>query len=320
MSNRPLIVIPGDDPPQCQGSPQLERLKPYGDVKLFDSLPQNVEEQIERAKEATALINSRFTVKWPAEILRQLPKLEMFTLCGIGTDSIDLNEARARRIVVSNVPGKTAPIVAEHALGLMFAAAKRAAYQTAAIRAGKWTKVDSVLLQGKTLGIIGTGNIGTEMARLGKAIGMNVIAWTFHPSPKRAAKLGVHYVGLDELLMESDVVTLHVALTAETRHLIGKRELGIMKQGALLVNVARGEVVNQGALVDALNSGHLGGAGLDVYEEEPLPVDSPLLSCEQVVLTPHLADMTPEGIELLNEGAVENVIAFFERRPQNVVT
>ena len=116
------------------------------------------------------------------------------------------------------------------------------------------------------------------------------------------------------------MVSVHVALTPETRHIIGRREIETMKEGALLVNAARGQAVDQEALVDALNSGHLGGAGLDVFEEEPLPADSPLLSCEQVVLTPHVGDMTPEGTEWLNEGVVDNVIAFFEGHPQNVVT
>ena len=318
--NRPIIVIPGDDPPQCQGSAQLSRLAKYGDVRLYDNRPTSDAEKVERARDATALINSRSVVKWPGEVLRQLPKLKMITVCGIGTDSIDLGEARARGIVVSNIPDKTPPLVAEHAFGLMFAAAKRAAFQTAAMREGRWEKVDNVFLQGKTLGVVGTGNVGSEMARLGSAIGMNVLAWTFHPSPERAEILGVRYVELDDLLQQSDVVSLHVKLTEDSHHLIGRRELGLMKGGALLVNAARGEVVDTAALVDALNSGHLGGAGLDVYEDEPLPRGHPLAQCEQVALTPHVADMTPEGLERLNEGVVDNVIAFFEGRPQNVCT
>jgi D-3-phosphoglycerate dehydrogenase len=176
------------------------------------------------------------------------------------------------------------------------------------------------MLQGKVLGIVGTGNIGKEMARLGNAIGMDVIAWTYHPSDGRARDLGLRYVELDELSRTADVVSLHLKLTEQSRGLIGKRELGLMKPGALLINGARGEIVDIGALVEALRSGRLGGAGIDVYDEEPVPPDHPLLSCEQVVLTPHCADMTSEGVDLLNSGAVENVIAFLEGRPQNVVT
>ncbi len=319
-SQRITIVVPGDDPVQIQGSPHLERLKPYGDVILYNTRPQTPEEKIARARDADVMINSRGAVKWPAEVLRELPKLKMITVCGIGTDSIDLPAARERGIVVCNIPGKTAPIVAEHAFGLMFAAAKRAWFQTNELKSGRWTRRDNVYLRGKTLGLIGTGNIGAEMARLARAVGMNIIAWTFHPSPERAAGLGVEFVELDELLRTADVISLHVKLTDDTRQLIGAREFALMKPGALFVNTARGAMVDTAALVDALNSGHLGGAAIDVYDIEPLPPDHPLLSSEQVILTPHNADQTSEGVDLLNEGAVDNVIAFLEGRPQNVVT
>jgi D-3-phosphoglycerate dehydrogenase len=130
----------------------------------------------------------------------------------------------------------------------------------------------------------------------------------------------VEFVELDDLLRSADVVSIHAKLTEDSRNLIGARELKLMKPGALLVNGARGDIVNVHALVDALNSGHLGGAAVDVYDVEPVPADYPLLSCDQVVLTPHCADMTPEGVDLLNEGAVDNVIAFLQGEPRNVVT
>jgi D-3-phosphoglycerate dehydrogenase len=232
----------------------------------------------------------------------------------------DLEAAKEQGVVICNQPGRTAPVVSEHMFGLMFAAAKRAAYFTAGLKAGKWLRMDNIMLQGKTLGIVGTGAIGAEMARLGNAIGMKVIAWTYTPSPDRAQKLGVTFVELKELLQTADVVSLHVKLTNESRGLMGAGELSMMKKGAILLNGARGPVVDTPALVNALNSGHLGGVGIDVYDEEPVPPDHPLLSCEQVVLTPHCADMTPEGVDLLNSGAVENVIAYLEGRPQNRVT
>ena len=204
--------------------------------------------------------------------------------------------------------------------GLMFAVAKRAAFYTSELRAGRWTKINNVMLQGKTLGVIGTGATGAEMARLARAIGMRVVAWTFNPSDERARRLGVEYVELDDLLRQSDVVSAHVKLTDDSFHMLGEREFGLMKPGALFLNGARGAVADTAALVSALNSGHLGGAGVDVYEREPLPADDPLLACEQVVLTTHCADLTPEGAAYLSEGAVKNVIAFLEGRPRNVVT
>jgi D-3-phosphoglycerate dehydrogenase len=231
---------------------------------------------------------------------------------------IDLVAARALGISVCNQPGRTAPVVAEHIFGTMFALAKRAAFFTAAVKAGGWPRMDNVMLQGKVLGVVGTGAIGAEVARLARAIGMDVVAWTFHPSLERAERLAVRYVELDELLHTADVVSLHVALTEKTRGMIGRRELALMKPGALLLNGARGAVADTAALVEALDSGHIGGAGIDVYDHEPPPADHPLFACEQVVLTPHCADMTPEGVELLNSGVVENVIEFLEGRPRNV--
>ncbi|HWB09304.1 MAG TPA: NAD(P)-dependent oxidoreductase [Pirellulales bacterium] len=318
-SSRPLIVIPGDDPMQLDGSPQLARLEQYGEVVLYRDRPADDTEKIRRAQGALCLINSRSSVTWPTPVLRQLPQLKMFAVCGIGTDAIDLDAARELGIDVRNLPGRTAPIVAEHALGLLLAISKRVWFQTQELKRGRWTALQNVYLRGKMLGLVGAGPIAAETARLAKAIGMRVQAWTFHPTPERSNDLGVPFVGFDELLATSDAVSLHVKLTEQTRGFFGRRELHSMKQGALLVNTARGAIVDTAALVEALNEGWLGGAGLDVFDEEPLSVDHPLLGCEQVVLTPHNADQTPEGMELLNSGVVENVIAFLEGRDENRV-
>lgn len=319
MGERVTIVVPGDDPVQIIGSPNLARLEPYGDVVLFDNRPSSSDEKIARVKDAEIIINSRSAVTWREAELRALPKLRMITTCSIGTDMIDLDIAKDCGIVVSNQPGRTAPAVAEHMFGLMFAVAKRAAFQTAEVKAGRWTRKLNVMLQKKVLGIVGTGAIGAEMARLGRAIGMDVIAWTFNPSPTRAAELGVRFVELEELLGTADVVSLHVKLTDDTRRLIGARELGMMKDDAILLNGARGDVVDMAALRETLLADRLTGAGLDVYPQEPLDADDPILDCSQVVFTPHAADWTAEATELLNEGAVDNVIAFLEGRPQNNV-
>ena len=320
MTNKPIIVIPGDEPIQCKGSLHLSRLAKYGTLKLYEKLPKTMDEQIERVKDATVIINSRSSVKWPKEALVGLDKLKLIALCAIGTDAVDLEFTQRNGISVANIPGKTAPIVAEHALGLMFAVAKRAYHQTANIVGGVWTGLDNIFLGNKTLGIIGTGNIGSEMARLANALGMNVIAWTRNPTKEREDRLGVKYVDLDALLKMSDVVSIHVALTPETFHMIGANELNRMKPGALLINVSRGSIVDQLALSKALEERQLGGAGLDVLEDEPPNVNDPILQCENVVITPHVGDKTPEGTELLNEGVVDNIIAFLEGHPQNLVS
>ena len=257
---------------------------------------------------------------WPGEALRRLPRLALISTCSIGVDNIDLPAARALGIMVCNQPGRTAPIVAEHAVALLMAVAKRAAFFTESMRAGLWERRDTVYLRGKTLGVIGAGDIGGAVARLGRALGMEVAAWTPHPSAERAERLGVRFLELDELLAAADAVSIHVKLTDRTRGLIGARELARMRPGALLVNTARGPVVDAAALKAALDSGHLGGAGLDVFAEEPIAPDDPLLSCQQVVLTPHCADTTPEGVDLLNGGAVDNILAFLRGEPRNAVS
>ena len=312
------IVVPGDDPPQVQGSPHLDRLEPYGDLTLYTDRPATMDEQLARVEGAQVIMNTRGAVKWFRDALEQLPDLRLIATCSIGTDMVDLEAAKERGVVVCNQPGKIAPYVAEHIIGLMFAVAKRASYQTAELKAGRWGLRQNIYLRGKTIGVIGTGNTGAEVARIANTLGMRVIAWTYNPSPERARALGVEFVELDDLLRESDVVSIQVRLSDDSREMLGPREFGLMKPGAIFVNGGRGELVNTGALVGALNSGHLAGAGLDVFDQEPLPPDHPILSCEQVVLTPHIADQTPEGVESLNEGCVTNVIAFLEGRPQNV--
>lgn len=315
MSTNIRIAIPGDDPPQLQDSPHLERLRARGEVILHLDRPADDAEKLRRAQGAVCIINSRSAVKWPGHLLRQLPELRMMTVCGIGTDAIDTAVAKELGIIVCNIPGLTAPIVAEHALALMLATARRVVFQTTNLRQGIWKTPDNLYLRNRTLGILGVGPIGAETARLAQAIGMRVQAWTFHPSAERAAQLGIPFVALDDLLRTSDVISIHVKLTQETRGMIGAREIGLMKPGALIINTARGPIVDTAAMIDALNAGRLGGAGIDVFDVEPLPADHPLLKCEQVVLTPHVADQNPEGFEILNRGAVENVLAFLDGKP-----
>lgn len=314
------IVVPGDDPPQIQGSPHLKRLEGRGEVVIHTDRPKDDADKVARVQGAEVIMNTRGAVTWGEAEFAQLPDLKMITSCSIGTDMFDLEAAKAHGVIICNQPGRTAPVVAEHMFGLMFAVSKRAAYLTAEMKTGGWPRIDNMVLQGKTLGIVGTGAIGAEMARLGNAIGMNVIAWTFNPSDEREKELGVTFRPLDTVLSESDVVSVHVKLTDESTHLIGKDQFAKMKPGSIFLNGARGAVADTDALVEALNSGHLMGAGVDVFEEEPTPADHPLFGCEHVVLTPHCADMTPEGVDLLNGGAVDNVIAYLDGKPQNRVS
>lgn len=316
---KPTLVIPSDAPLMIADSPHLDRLADFVEMRVFRDRPTSLAEQIARAENAELMINSRGNTAWKAEALAALPRLRMISTCSIGVDAVDLNAAAEQGVVVSNVPARTAQVVAEHALALMLAAARRLAFLTAELKAGRWNSMDNIYLRGRTLGVIGTGAIGGETLKLARAIGMNVQAWTFHPTAARAAMLDVAYVELDELLATSDVVSLHVKLTAASRHLIGAKELAAMKPGSLLINTARGAVVDTDALVASLRDGHLAGAALDVFDQEPLAADHPLLHCQQVVLTPHSADQNPTGRDLLNSGAVDNILAFLAGNPQNVV-
>lgn len=319
-SARPFVVVPGDDPPMIAGSPHLARLQEYAELALYSVRPIDDEEKFERVQGATVILNSRGIVRWPGPVLRKLPHLKLIACCAIGVDCVDLAAARELGITVTNVPGRTATIVAEHALALLLATARRLAWLTAELKQGRWPGTQLMSLAGKRLGVIGTGNIGCEMIRLARAIGMEVVAWSFHPSPEKAARLGFRYVEREELLATADAISVHLKLTDDSRGWLDAAAFAQMKSGVVLVNTARGAVVDQQALVAALQSGKLGGVGLDVYETEPLPGDSPLLTCEQVVLTPHAADQLPEAYDALSGGGVDNVLAFLAGRPLNVVS
>ncbi|MBH55498.1 MAG: 3-phosphoglycerate dehydrogenase [Opitutaceae bacterium] len=320
MTSQTKIVVPGDEPPQIQNSPHLDQLNGRGELVVHTDRPSDNSEKIARVQDAEIIMNTRGTIKWSDEDFAQLPDLKMITTCSIGTDMFDLDAAKARGIIISNQPGRTAPVVAEHMFGLMLAVAKRVTYLTDKMRQGQWPRMDNVMLQGRTLGVIGTGAIGSEMARLARAIDMKVIAWTYNRSEERAREIGVEYRSMEDVLSESDVLSVHVKLTSDSQGLIGKDQFDMMKPNTIFLNGARGPVVDTDALIQALNSGHLMGAGIDVFDEEPTPPDHPLFSCEHAILTPHCADMTPEGVNLLNEGAVNNVLAYLDGNPVNRVT
>ena len=252
MHQRPVVVIPGDDPPLVGRSQYLDQLREFADVRLYSNRPANDVEMLERLKPADVLLNSRSAVKVSGDVLNQLPELKMIAICGIGYDSINIEAASKRGIVVSNIPGRTATVVAEHAFGLMLGVSRRMASMTEQLKAGQWSAELGMSLIGKRIGVIGTGNIGSEMIRLCSAFGMEVVAWTFHPDEAHARELGFRYVSLGELLSTSDVVSLHVRLSDDTRGLIGANELQQMKGGSILINTARAAVVETADLVSAL--------------------------------------------------------------------
>jgi len=230
----------------------------------------------------------------------------------VGVDNVDLEAATRRGVVVMNSPGGSSVTVAELTLAHMLALARHVAQATASVKSGKWEKkkFQGHELHGKTLGVVGIGNIGSIVVQRCQALGMNVLAYDPFISPEAAAKLGVTLVSLEELWPRADVVSLHVPLTEQTRYLVNAATLAKMRQGALLVNCARGGVIDEAALAEALARGHLGGAALDVFEKEPVAPDHPLLKLDSFICTPHLGASTEEAQAAVAVAIAEQLVAF----------
>src|SRR5262245_42674190 len=238
----------------------------------------------------------------PTEMMAQCPGLRHIVFLGTGASSyMDVPALNKLGIEVHTIKGYGDVAVAEHTIALMFAGCRGLASMDRAVRAGTWDPVESMQLNGKTLGLIGLGGIGREVARMARGIGMEVIAW--NRSPRDDA--GVALVGLDELLARADVISLHLALTDETRNLLDAKRLARTKRGVILVNTARGALVEEAALLDALRSGHIRHAGLDVFHAEPLAPDHPLARMQNVTLTSHAAYRTLEASETLMRRAID---------------
>lgn len=315
----PRIAVPDDFPSVLAGSRAEARLRELGEVEIFTTKAGSPGELLRRVRGAEAVVNIRAFSRFDAGFFSRARGLRHLSIWGTGTDNVDLAAARAAGVTVTNTPGVAAASVAEHAIALMLAVARRIPLHDAAVRRGEWPRGGMTQLRGKTLGLVGLGAIGRETARLARGLGMKLLAWTFHPDPAFAAEAGLEWAERDALYARSDVISLHVRLSPETRGMIGEAAFARMKPGAILVNTARGPVVEEKALLAALASGRLAGAGLDVFEAEPLPAGHPLAEFPQVVLSPHNAGITPEVTEAGLLLAVENVAAFFAGRPRNVV-
>jgi D-3-phosphoglycerate dehydrogenase len=316
------IVVPDDFPSVFTGSPADHRLRECGDVTIHTERGADDERTlIRRIAGANVVLTLRAHARYSARVLAACSDLRLISVWGSGTDNVDLDACRARGITVTNTAGVNANAVAEHTLALVFALARRIPAMDAAVRRGEWPRDCLAQLEGKTLGIVGLGAIGRRVAALGAALGMRVLAftWSANREPERAALIGARLVSLDELLRESDVVSLHLRLTEQSRGFLDRRRLALMRPTAFLVNTARAALVDRDALLEALRSGSIAGAGLDVFHEEPVTTADPLLALPNVILTPHNAGTTPEVIAAGLERAVENIYGFLRGAPANVV-
>ena len=293
----------------------------FGELVLHDATTS--EQAAERLQGAQVAISNK--VRLDATTLSACPELKLILVSATGTNNVDLAAARERGIVVANCQGYGTASVAQHALMLLLALATRLPDYQAAVRAGAWQRASQfclldfpiIELEGKTLGILGHGELGGAFARLAEALGMRVLYGALPGRPTRADRLP-----LDELLPQVDALSLHCPLTEQTRHLIGAAELALMKPQALLLNTARGGLVDEQALADALRAGHLGGAAFDVLSEEPPRHGNPLLAADipRLIITPHNAWGSREARQRIVGQLAENAAAFFAGAPKRVVS
>lgn len=253
------------------------------------------------------------------DLIRALPKLKYIVVTGKRYDAIDVAVARACGVPVSNTDVRGGGGVAELAWGLILACARRIAFEDRMMREGGWQNSIGITLRGRNLGLVGFGNLGRQMAHIGRAFGMNILAWSPNLTPERAEAGGATYASKEELLRQSDIVSLHLVLGATTRGIIGAENLKMMKPDAYLINTARGALIDASALLDALSNKTIAGAGLDVFDQEPLDDNHPLRSLDNVVLTPHLGYYTQEMVATYYEDAIKAIKAFVEGAPIRLV-
>jgi phosphoglycerate dehydrogenase-like enzyme len=293
-----------------QATEGIRRLRQKVDVTILtEKLPSDAA-VAEALKDSPVIIPVRERTKFTASLLRALPDLEYISQTGNHVYHVDMDAATKQGIVVSLAPGGNS--TTELAFGLMLAIMRRIPQSDRAMRRGEWPLVLGYVLKGKTLGILGLGKIGTEVAAIGRAFGMKVIAWGPTLTSERAAKSKATYLPLEEVLKTADVVSVHLKLSDESKNLLNEARLRLMKKSAYLVNTARGAIVDETALVKVLKENAIAGAALDVFVEEPLSKNHPLIELDNVVLTPHLGWPTDSGFAGFAENAVTNILDYMD--------
>jgi phosphoglycerate dehydrogenase-like enzyme len=256
----------------------------------------------------------------PAALLERLPKLKLICITGANNRTLDQAAAAARGVEIRHTrqPGTEHP-TAEITWALILAAARNVTREAQVLREGGWQETLGFTLHGRTLGLVGLGRIGKLVAGIGRAFGMEIIAWSPNLTEERAADAGVRMVSKAELMSGSDVISLHLVLSDRTRGVIGRGDIALMRKDAILVNSSRGPLVDEAALLDALQAGRIGGAGLDVFEQEPLPADHPFRTLANVAATPHLGYVSRESYAVFFADTVENIEGFLAGRPVRVL-
>jgi phosphoglycerate dehydrogenase-like enzyme len=295
------------------------RLPEEAEVVAFADHLDDEDAVADRLTDFDVVVAMRERTPFPRGLLARLPRLRLLVTTGARNAVIDVAAAAERGVTVCGT-GAHPTGTAELTWALVLAVARHIPEEDAGMRAGGWQRTVGTDLAGARLGVVGLGRLGTRVARIGQAFGMDVVAWSQNLTDERATEAGVRRVERDELFATADVVTVHLVLSERTRGLVGRDELARMKRSAILVNTSRGPVVDEAALLEALSEGHLAGVGLDVYDREPLPADAALRTAPRTVLTPHLGYVTRDTYRVFYGDAVEDVAAFLRGEPVRVLT
>jgi phosphoglycerate dehydrogenase-like enzyme len=290
------------------------------EIKVFtEAVRRSDADTIRDLKDFDIVVMMRERTRFPRAVIDGLPKLKLLITTGAYNASIDLKACQERGIVVSGTGGFGNPTTGI-TFGLILELTRRIGWEHARLKAGApWQATLGMDIEGRTLGLLGLGRLGARAAGVGKAFGMKVIAWSQNLTPDRCKEVGVEYATKDDLLRNADIVSIHLVLGDRTRGLIGARELAAMKKTAYLVNTSRGPIVDEKALIDALTKKQIAGAGLDVFDVEPLPLDHPYRKMDNVVITPHLGYVSQQNYEKYYPDIVDDIRGFLDGKPVRVV-
>ena len=289
------------------------------EIKVFNAHLGAADKVIAALQGFDIVCAMRERTAFPRAVIEKLPQLKLLITTGLRNASIDVAAAKERGVVVCGTPVVGSP-TSGIAVGLMLELNRRIGYEDARMKAGvPWQTTIGMDLEGLTLGVLGLGKLGTRTAKIAQAFGMKVIAWSQNLTPEKCAETGVGYVAKEDLFRQSDIVTIHVVLSQRTRGLVGAKELGLMRPSAYIINTSRGPIIEEAALLAALRDKKIGGAGLDVFDIEPLPIDHPLRKMDNVVLTPHLGYVSVQNYRAYFAGVVDDIRAFIEGKPVRVI-
>jgi len=320
MIEKPLIVYPDADGDEEElYAKQFARIREVANLKIHTGRPASNEEYIQRITDAHGIL-----LGWdlPSEVMQFAANLELISFTGVGVSKfVDMAQAANRNITVCNCPGYSDITVAEHAMALLLSVCRHIPRLDQEMHNGKWkSSLAPIELYGKNIGLIGFGGIGQQFSQLCRAFGMHVMVWTRSMNPAYPSRFDIELCDLEEIYQRCKMISLHLTCIPETEGIVDHNAFDSMNNGTILINTARAELVDEKALIQALESGRLAAAALDVFHEEPLPAAHPLTAMQNVILTPHTGYNTAEAVSRLFSIAADNIVSFYHGEPQNQVS